>query len=197
MRAPTSKIATSAVLAGLLLSGCFMEVEGDSVTIDRDIGTFIGIPTEFQTPQVIALASQANAFTIDIGEQDFVVARKEFGPVTMDGTLSVNQAIVRMLDATSTRNFAALRTLELWQLPDPACAGAQCQEVMLARYAQPAGGLPAPSQVVMAGTGANALVLVQNGRFTLQLRATGQIPAADWHGAVTLDGHLKARAGFP
>jgi hypothetical protein len=210
VRASLRKVSWCGAVAALLLGGCFLEVASDAVSIQRVVpdacappgspaaagcGQFIGIPAAVQTPAVLQFASQANAFTIDLSQQDFLQAHKEFGPVTLEGALVVDEAVLELLQPGGGRTLAGVTQLQLWQLPGGSCAG--CQPAMIAEYAQAPGGTTDPVRVTLAGTGANVLSLAPDGRIVLQIRAAGQVPTVSWNGVVTLSGRAKDRGSFP
>lgn len=198
MRSSTVKML-GLVLGAAALPGCYVELADESVTIRRslpvcDAGatscTFRGVPAAVQEAIPLAIISGETQFTLDLSNQDVFKQTNDVGPLTMKGTLAVNEVTLRMTTAGAA--FDGVQHMEVVQLPGPTCTSG-CQPRTVAVFDRTAGSASDPSSIVLTGTGANLLDM-GGGDIVIRLTASGTLPTVDWNADLALDASISARA---
>jgi hypothetical protein len=192
-----------ALLAALALSGCFAEVEDKSLVFQQSLpacdggGTncaFTGVGPAGQLIAII-VGPQGATFTVDLGDQEFLEAKKDLRLMTLENTLTLNSLALHI--TTAGADFSGIQLLKLRQiasdLPVPAadalcasdaCALPSCQDI--ATYDQARDGV-ATDTIALRGGSLNLLDLMSGGSLRLCVVASGAPPAQDWRADATLD----------
>jgi hypothetical protein len=201
-----------ALLAALALSGCFAEVEDESLVYTQSLPVCDGGGTSCTFQGVgapgaliaIGIGSQGTTFTIDLGDQDLFDTKKDLGLATLENTLTLNGMTLHM--TTAGADFSGVQGMKLREitsgLSDPeadalcasdTCALPTCQDI--ATYDQARDG-PAGDTVTLQGSSLNLLDLMSAGQLRLCVVVSGAPPAQDWRADATLDMGVKAHAGM-
>ena len=192
-----------AVLLALALSGCFAEVEDQSITythqIPDDGQMFEGVQASPLELIVFNLRGGSTQFTVDLGDQDFLKPKQEAGPVTLESTLILNRATLTMTNESAGASFEGIDELKLHQLAEGTncsagpCAAPSCQEV--ATYDRARDG-QATTEVTLRGSSLNMIELLQGGQLILCVVGRGTPPSVDWSADATLDMAVKLHGSF-
>ena len=192
---PSPRSLASA-LAALALTGCYAQIEDQSVSITKacDGGsdcTFSGIPTALQELIPISLASGSTDVAIDLGDQDFLKPEKELGPLTLRSNLGVDQVVVQSHGGVPLDGIQSLRVT---QVSSVGCTGL-CGDTVVATYERPTNGPPDPTRLVLQGN-PNVNLLQFGTKLAIRLEASGRLPDVNWSADLTVEGHLEARADW-
>ena len=199
-----------AVLLALALSGCFAEVEDQSITYTHQIPvcddgtnandcTFQGVQASPLELIVFNLRGGSTQFTVDLGDQDFLKPKQEAGPVTLESTLTLNRATLTMSDESTGASFEGIDELRLHQLAEGTncgvgpCIAPSCQEI--ATYDRARDG-QATTEVTLRGSSLNMIELLQGGQLILCVVGRGTPPSVDWSADATLDMAVKLHGSF-
>ncbi len=190
-------------LLAALLTGCFAQLEDQSVTISRPLCNGAPcVPGGGANLNTALQASGYNTFRISFGDQPLLKSSTSVGPATVTTSLLLNQAQFDM--TTAGGNFQQVSSLTLLAAPrmsagsgDDPCATATCPT--LAVYTQATDGT-ANQTVVLKGNGVDLIPLINATTFELiiEITATGQAPSpALWDANASMGMALKARANIP
>ncbi len=166
-------VATIAAACSPLVYG---KVDAPSVKITQTFGAISGLPTPSQPVDVPPVP-----FTFDIGE--IIV-----GEGDQDSSLTLNEATLSMLTATTTVHFEDIDRLTL-------SVTSGTQEVTIAEYVQ--GSVPATKSITLVPTGSVNLIPYLSQK-TLSVKVSGRgIPpgplGTSWTPQLVLDFHVIAQ----
>src|SRR5882672_7380441 len=194
-----------ALLAALLVAGCFAQLEDQSVTVTRPLCNGAPcVPGGGANLNAALQASGYNTFKISFGDQPLLTSSTSVGPATVTTSLLLNQAQFNM--TTAGGNFQQVKSFTLLAAPamssggnpDP-CAPPAPTCPTLATYTQATDGT-ANQTLVLKGTGADLIPLINatTHELIIEITATGQAPSpAVWDANASMDMALKARANLP
>jgi hypothetical protein len=194
-----------ALLAALLLAGCFAQLEAQSVTVSRPLCNGAPcVPGGGANLNAALQASGYNTIKVSFGDQPLLKSSTSVGPATVSTSLLLNQA---QFDITSAGgNFQQVTSLTLLAAPrmstgsgDDPCAGATPACPTLAAYSQATDGT-ANQTLVLKGTGSDLVALIDSTTHELivEITASGNAPGtALWDADVSMDMALKSRANIP
>ena len=194
-----------ALLAALLVAGCFAQLEDQSVTVSRPLCNGAPcVPGGGANLNAALQASGYNTFKISFGDQPLLASSTSVGPATVTTSLLLNQAQFNM--TTAGGNFQQVTSFTLLRAPrmsvgsgDDPCAGATPACPTLAVYTQATDGT-ANQTLLLKGNGTDLIPLINatTHELIIEITATGQAPSpALWDADASIDMALKARANIP
>jgi hypothetical protein len=198
----TNRIAMALLLASL--SGCFAQVEDNSVTLTQSLctGGTDCIPG-LGAPLTVVQVNGNNTYTVSIGDQPLLKSSTSLGPATLKTTLLLNRVVFDLTTA-SPASFNNVSQVTLLAVnPGVSTAGNPCATASncttIATYTQ-SPSAPADRQLVLNTTGADLITLIDptTHNLTVQIQASGNAPTtASWNANASMDMALKSRANFP
>src|SRR3981189_534987 len=135
-----------ALLAALLLAGCFAQLEAQSVTVSRPLCNGAPcVPGGGANLNAALQASGYNTIKVSFGDQPLLKSSTSVGPATVSTSLLVNQAVFAM--KTAGGDFQNVTSLPLLSAPrmsvgsgDDPCAAATTPCPTLATYTKATDG---------------------------------------------------------
>lgn len=189
------------IIALLLLPllGCFAQIEDQSVALSHNLcgGNTNCMPAAL--PLGLVQISGQNTFTVNFGDQPLLKPSSNLGPATLNTSLILNGAGVRLQNSASG-DFKNVATISLLAAPaattDCSASGSNC--TLLADYNQTRDGI-ADQSIVLKGHDVDLISYISTTSHSvqLQIQATGTGPGNAWNADVSMDMALKARANFP
>jgi len=196
-----------ALLAALLVAGCFAQLEAESVSVSRPLCNGAPcVPGNSASLDTVLQASGYNTIRVSFGDQPLLKSSTSVGPATITTSLVLNQAQMNLKPASSG-NFSQVNSLTLLAAPrmsngtpgDDPCAGASPACPTLAVYTQATDGI-ANQSIVLKGNGSDLVALIDatTHELIIEIRATGNAPSdTAWDADVAIDMALKSRANIP
>jgi hypothetical protein len=193
-------------LLAAVLTGCFAQLEDQSVTLSRPLCNGAPcVPGNSASLNTVLQASGYNTIKVSFGDQPLLKSSTSIGPATVTTSLVLNQAQMNLKPAGG--NFSQVNSLSLLAAPrmsngtpgDDPCAGAIPACPTLAVYTQATDGI-ANQSIVLKGNGSDLVALIDatTHELIIEIRATGNAPSDTvWDADVAMDMALKARANIP
>ena len=191
------------IIALLLLPllGCFAQIEDQSVALSHNLcgGTTNCMPGSLPFGGGPIQITGQNTFTMNFGDQPLLQPSSSLGPATLNTSLIVGGAGVRLQNSASG-NFLNVQKISILAAPtattDCSATGSNC--TLLADYDQTRDG-PADQSIVLKGHNVDLISYISTTSHSVQLQfqATGTGPGSAWNANVSMDMALKARANFP
>jgi hypothetical protein len=189
------------IIALLLLPllGCFAQIEDQSVALSHNLcgGATNCMPGAL--PLGLIQISGQNTFTVNFGDQPLLQPSSSLGPATLNTSLILNGAGVR-LQSSASGDFKNVATISLLAAPaattDCSASGSNC--TLLADYDRNRDGT-ADQSIALRGHDVDLISYISTTSHSVQLQfqATGTGPGSTWNADVSMDMALKARANFP
>ncbi len=192
-------LGTAGILLALtVLAGCYAQIEDTDVAyVQSDV---CGTPsTCLGNNTALTLASDfVPKITVNLGDSGLLTSsQSKQGPLTFNGSLILNQAILTMTTPTAG-NFNGIRSIDLRAaLGNDTCAALSANCKSIATYDSTRDGT-ANQMLVVKGSGVNLLDLTDAHQLTIFARGTGNAPSVpSWNGNLDLNMSIKARGSFP
>ncbi|HXN42038.1 MAG TPA: hypothetical protein VN918_09635 [Myxococcaceae bacterium] len=194
-----SMISRASILALTALAGCYAQVEDTNVSYSqtRVCGAATNCPGG--NAPLTLISNFIPSFTISLGDSGVLTSSQSSqGPITFNGSVILNEAIVTM--TTANADFSGIRTVDLRAaIGTDNCAqlSATCKSVASYDFARDGA---ANQKLILKGSGANLLDFASgtNHDVKLSAKATGNAPAtATWNADAELSLSIKARGTFP
>src|SRR6266478_6727790 len=178
----------------LPLFGCFAQIENPDITLTHNLcgGSTNCMPGAL--PLGLVQISGQNTFTLNFGDQPLLQPSSSLGPATLNTSLIVGGAGVRLQNSASG-NFLNVQKISILAAPtattDCSATGSNC--TLLADYDQTRDG-PADQSIVLKGHNVDLISYISTTSHSVQLQfqATGTGPGSAWNADVSMDMALKA-----